>query len=182
MDNLYDLKKHLDECGIFLSFSGPISQDLMVEMGDILKKQMEMADASTATILKVFSVLVEQSQNIIRYSADSLPQDESESNEKLMFGTIAVGFYDDKYFVLGGNKIRNNQIDELESRLSQLQKMSKEELKEAYKQQRKKEGDEEARGAGLGLIDLSRKASEPINYHFEPIDQEFSFFSLRTRI
>ncbi|MBU2514716.1 SiaB family protein kinase [bacterium] len=177
MDSLYLLKKNLDECGVFLSFSGPISQNLMVELGDILKKQMEMADAETSTILKVFAVLVEQSQNIIRYSAETLPE-QSNSEEKLMFGTIAVGYKNGKYFVLGGNKIKKEQIKDLKERLILLQKMTKDELKEYYRTQRKKE----SREAGLGLIDLSRKASEPVKFHFEPIDSEFSFFSLRTLI
>ncbi len=181
MDSHYQLKKKMDECGIFLSFSGPISQDLMVELGDILKKQMEMADAETSTILKVFAVLVEQSQNIIRYSAETIPE-QNDSEEKLMFGTIAVGYHQGKYFVLGGNKIKNDQIEDLKGRLLLLQKMTKEELKDYYRKQRKKESDAKIKGAGLGLIDLSRKASEPVNFHFEPIDQEFSFFSLRTLI
>lgn len=181
MESLYQLKNSLDDCGIFLSFSGPISQDLMVELGDILKKQMEMADAETSTILKVFSVLVEQSQNIIRHSAESIPE-ENNSDEKLMFGSIAVGYKGGKYFVLGGNKIKNCRIDDLKQRLTLLQNMTKDQLKDHYRKQRKKDGNEDTRGAGLGLIDLSRKASEPINFHFESIDEDFSFFSLRTLI
>lgn len=183
MDSLYQLKTNLDESGIFLSFSGPISQNLMVELGDILKKQMELADAETSTILRVFSILVEQSQNIIRYSAESVPDEENNGDgEKLMFGTIAVGFHDSKYFVLGGNKVRKEDIEELKSRLQQLQTMSKEELKEHYRSQRKKDRKPGESGAGLGLIDLARKATEPIEYDFEPIDDAFSFFSLKTLI
>ncbi len=181
MDGLYQLKKNLDESGIFLSFSGPISQNLMVELGDILKRQMELAEVETSTILKVFSVLVEQSQNIIHHSAESLPE-EYDNDEKLILGTIAVGFRENKYFVLGGNKVKQGQVEGLKEKLESLKTMNKEELKEFYKKKRKETVLSDDKGAGLGLIDLARKASEPIDYEFIPINDQFSFFSIRTLI
>jgi len=181
MDNLFQVKKDLDSCGIFLSFSGPISQNLMVELGDILKHRMELAEATTPTILRVFSILVEQSQNIIRHSAEKIPEYDSET-EKMMFGTIAVGYKEGKYFVIGGNKIENDDVEKLKEKLTELQQMSKEDLKQSYRQQRKKDAEEGHKGAGLGLIELARKSSEPIEFCFEKIDDEFSFFSLKTLI
>ena len=181
METLYQLKKSLEESGLFLSFSGPISQDLMVELGEILKKQMETADAETSTILKVFSALVEQSQNIIHHSAETLPE-QADSSEKLMFGTIAVGYEKDRYFVLGGNKIKNSQIIALQEQLRQLQKMDRNALKALYHKQRKAELEFPESGAGLGLIELARKASEPFEFDFKKIDEQTSFFSLKTRI
>lgn len=181
MEDLLKLKDALDNSGIFLSFSGPISQNLMVELGAILKNQMEMAEADTSTILKVFSVLVEQSQNIIHHSAETYPKD-LDNGEKLMFGTIAVGFKDDKYFVMGGNKIKKDQENELQSKLHKVQKLDKDQLKDLYRQQRKAGISSEEGNAGLGLIDLARKASEPIQYDFVSIDDDYSFFTIRTLI
>jgi Family of unknown function (DUF6272) len=181
MDGLHQLKKKLDESGIFLSFSGPISQNLMVELGDILKRQMEMAEVETVTILKVFSVLVEQSQNILHHSAEALT-DRKNVNEKLILGTIAVGYRDKKYFVLGGNKVKNPQVAKLKQRLESLKAMNKSELKELYKKIRKEGNIGDDKGAGLGLIDLARKSSEPIDYEFVHVNDEFSFFSIRTLI
>ncbi|MCG8336133.1 MAG: SiaB family protein kinase [Proteobacteria bacterium] len=181
MNELLQLKNNLDENGIFLSFNGPISQDLMVELGDILKKQMEMADADTSTIVKVFSALVEQSQNIIRHSAERLPVN-NDDKDKLMFGTIAVGYTENKYFVLGGNKIKKADESMLKKHLKRIQNLSKEELKKLYHKQRKEGRLEEGNAAGLGLIDLARKASEPIQYEFIHIDKKQTFFSIRSFI
>ncbi len=175
MENLFQLKNNLDKIGIFLSFNGPISQNLMVELGEVLKKQMEMVDAGTSTIVKVFSALVEQSQNIIHHSAETVSTHHSDE-AILMFGTIAVGFTDNKYFVLGGNKIKKEDEAVLKSHLKQIQNLSRIELKELYHQKRKE------KTIGLGLIDLARKASEPIQYDFEPIDGQYTFFSIRTFI
>lgn len=179
MDTLSELKSNLDDLGIFLSFSGPISQDLMVELGETLKKQMAMAEAETTKIIKVFSVLVEQSQNIIHHSAEKIPE-ENNNNEKLMFGTIAVGYSEGKYFVIGGNRIKVDQKEFLKEKLSHLQKMNTAELNKYFRKQRKEISTLSDKGAGLGLIDLARKASEPIEFDFVDIDEEYSFFSLKT--
>jgi hypothetical protein len=181
MDGLYQLKNNLDENGIFLSFSGPISQNLMVELGEVLKKQMELAAVEASTILKVFSVLVEQSQNIIHYSAEVVPN-RIGPEEKLMFGTIAVGYRDHKFFVLGGNKIKKEQENELKTRLTQIQSIGKQELKALYHKQRRQITADKTSSAGLGLIDLARKASEPIQFDFIPIDETYTFFSIRTLV
>ena len=181
MKSMYNLKKNLTENGIFLCFNGPFSQGLMVEIGDILKQRLKAAQVDDPTILKVFSALVEQSQNILHHSAEKLIETNTPDDE-FMLGIIAVGSQDNRYFVLGGNKIRNNEVDSLKEKLSQLSEMNKEELKQLYKERRKSELTNLANGAGLGLIDLARKSSEPIEFNFDTLDQDFSYFSIKTVI
>jgi hypothetical protein len=67
LDNLYHFKRELSDRGIFFCFSGPVSQELLVEIGTTLRQKMELEDTSTSTVLKVFSMLVEQTQNIRHY-------------------------------------------------------------------------------------------------------------------
>ena len=59
--------------------------------------------------------------------------------------------------------------------------MSKEELKLYYKKQRKIESAVEG-SAGLGFIELARKSTKPIDFEFQSIDKNFTFFSLKTYI
>lgn len=179
---LYEFKKRLCERGIFFSFSGPISQNLLVEIGSTLKKRMQLHEASNMTILRVFSLLVENAQNIIHYSAEKFPGKNSEMEEKLSLGILAVGLKDGHYFVMCGNVILNSEIDKLREKLLHLQEMSKEELKQYYKEQRKKEKGVENKGAGLGLIEIAKKASRPIEFDFKKIDDTYSFFSSKTTI
>ena len=41
---------------------------------------------------------------------------------------------------------------------------------------------ESATGAGLGLIDMARKATAPLEYSLHAIDDGLSFFSLRVAV
>jgi len=179
--DLYTLKKHLIQQGIFFEFSGPFSQSLLAEMGDLLKKKMKLEDASSPTILKVFSLVVEQTQNIIHYSAEKLAQNQNGSFD-LSTGLIAVGHSDGEYFVLTGNLIDNEDIEHLKSKLVQLAKMDAEELKQYYKTQRRQHPDHKSKGAGLGFIEIARKSCRPLEYDFIPVDDKYSFFSLNAHI
>jgi len=60
--------------------------------------------------------------------------------------------------------------------------MDRSELKQYYKEKRRNETPESSKGAGLGFIELARKSVKPIEFDVQKIDDEFSFFSLKTTI
>ena len=183
MNSLYQLKHDQAENGCFFSFCGPVSQDLMVEFGTVLKLKMKLEDADSGTILKVFSIVIEQTQNIIHYSADKQKSPPGvQPPEELSFGVITVGKRDGRYIIAGGNKIRNEEIEKLDNRLGKIQAMDSKELKAFYREQRRLEPKDGSKGAGLGFIEMARKSSAPIEYFFEKIDREFSFFTLQISI
>jgi len=180
VEHLYDFKRDLSKRGIFLSFSGPISQELMVEMGATLKQKMKLEDASKSSVLRVFSMVVENAQNIIHYSAEKYSkQNGEEDGSELSLGIIAVGYEDGHYFVLCGNMIEKGNVSNLRRKLESLRDMDKEQLKHYYKDQRKRKPEKGSKGGGLGFIEMARKASEPIQFDFKTIDDELSFFSLK---
>ncbi len=183
LGNLYEFKKELNTKGIFFCFSGPISQDILVEIGSTLKHKMKMEEASNSTVIRVFSLVVEKAQNIIHYSAEKIPDKEDSTNEdELSLGIIAVGYDNDGYYVLCGNMIKNANVERLRKRLLKIQKMNKDELKKYYREKRKKNVDEYSKGAGLGLIEMAKKASRPIEFNFRKINDTYSFFSSKTVI
>ncbi|MDM8525187.1 SiaB family protein kinase [Desulfococcaceae bacterium HSG8] len=183
VDKLYSFKKDLSRQGVFFCFSGPVSQDLLVEFGTILKQKIKLEMPRNAVALRVFSMVVEQAQNIIHYSAEKCPKDnKAGKEEELSIGIIAVGYESGHYFVLSGNVIEHQNVERLRKRLIKLRKMSKEELKKHYKEQRRKGPDIISKGAGLGFIDMAKKASRPIEFDFKTIDENYSFFSSKTVI
>ncbi len=174
LTDLYEFKKDLGKRGVFFCLSGPISQNLVAEIGSTLEQKISLEEASKSTVLRVFSTVVENAQNIMRYS--------DEKDEKLSLGIIAVGHESSHYFVLCGNMVENDKVEILRKKLSKLQTMNRNELKEYYRKQRRQGPPEDSRGAGLGFIDMAKKASKPIEFDFKKIDENFSFFSMKTVI
>jgi hypothetical protein len=78
--------------------------------------------------------------------------------------------------------IENDKVERLREKLMKLQKMNKKDLKRYYREQRRKEPHEDSKGAGLGFIEMAKKASRPIEFEFKQIDENMSFFSLKTVI
>ena len=179
-DSLFRINQDFDSRGIFLNLSGPLSQNLMVEMGGLMKTKMKLEGSDSNTIKKAFSVLVELNQNIIHYSAEKGKKANGiHVNCQNGCGIISVGRENGHYFLLSGNLVNNSKVEKLKSRLNTLREMSPEDLKAAYKQQRKSDPEEESKGAGLGLIDIARKAGKPFEFRFKEIDNQVSFFSLK---
>ncbi|QTA87748.1 SiaB family protein kinase [Desulfonema magnum] len=171
LKDLYEFKEDLGKRGIFFCLSGPISQNLVAEIGTTLEQHMTMGEAGKSTVLRVFSTVVENAQNIMRYS--------DEREEDFSLGIIAVGYENKHYFVLCGNMVDNNKIGKLRENLTKLQNMNKDELKKYYRRKRREGPPPESSGAGLGFIDMAKKASKPIEFNFKTIDDKLSFFSMK---
>ena len=60
--------------------------------------------------------------------------------------------------------------------------MSADELKIFYKEKLKSKPDMSSNNAGLGLIEMARKASKPIEYRIDDADEKISFFSIKAII
>ncbi|KIM08121.1 MAG: hypothetical protein KU28_04385 [Sulfurovum sp. PC08-66] len=178
IDSYYKFQQHLESEGIMFSFVGPVSHNVVEGVGTVLRNKMELEAVSTNVSLKVFSIFVEQIQNVIRYSADRIPQDDFESD--ISFGMLVVGEKNKQYFLVGGNRVTCEQKERLNDFLDKLATMSKEELKQFYKERRKAQPDEHSKGAGLGFIEMARKSTEPIKYNFEKIDNESYYFTIET--
>ncbi|MBT4087966.1 MAG: hypothetical protein HOE30_05695 [Deltaproteobacteria bacterium] len=182
-NKFHDICDRFSDHDLFLTFSGPMSQNLMVEIGEILKTKMNLEGASFSTILNVFSILVELNQNIIHYSAERVT---AQQNEKEQVSTncsiIAIGREKEHYIILSGNIVDNKDIDRLKPKLEQLNGLSIENLKKLYMEQRKLKPEKGSKGAGLGFIEVARKTSRPLEFDFSDIDDQYSFFSLKTII
>jgi len=179
--NLYQFHEGIKKEGILFCYSGPISQSTVEGIGATLRLNMELEDAGASTAQTVFSVFVEQMQNILNYSAEklgSIPETEKE----LRKGVLVIGHAEDGFFVYCGNRILNGDIEGLRSRIEAIRLLDKDSLKTLYKEKRKADPEAGSKGGGLGLIDMARKAGKPMEYGFTEIDGTFSFFSIKVSV
>lgn len=181
MLDLFNFYKELKNDGIIFCFSGPTSQAIVEGVGEALKQKMQIEETTGKTARNLFSVFVEQMQNVIHYSAEPIALSEKEG-EELRYGIVIVGQENDKFYVLSGNYIEKTDGDVIEKKLRAIQKMDKEEMKAYFKEQRRKEPDALSKGAGLGFIETARKASEPITFAIDQVNETYCFFSIKAVI
>lgn len=178
--NLFDLQKTLQKYGILISFAGRFSQEVIEELGDAVKKYLETESISQNDTYNVFSVFIEQTQNIKNYSAIKIncPRGDKIANS----GIVTIGKSEIGHFVSSGNLMESEDATVLMSKLGTINSLDKVGLKKLYKEQLKKEIPLDCQGAGLGLIDMARKASQPIEHSLVKLDNEFYFFTLKVYI
>jgi len=178
--DLYEIWRRYEEPDVFFCLNGPISQDLLVEICDTVGRKMRLDNRDTNTIIKVHAAVVELSQNVIRYSAKRVKDPvQPDNGNELGLGIIAIGCHNERYSVTSGNLIENTRVAPLRRLLERLKAMDREQLRRLFLEQRKRRPPDGSRGAGLGIIELSRKAGEPVEFEFRPVDDKYSFFCIK---
>ena len=164
--------------GIMLCFNGPFSASLIEEMGRALRTHMEGWSAEQGAVADVFSVYIEIAQNIRKYAVRTALAGADEQ------ATVVVSRTEEgRYAVSAGNVVRDEDGLALQARIQTLARMDKTELKAEYKRQmRLPMPPDAASGAGLGLIDMARKACVPLDCSLKPMNGQRSFFNLRVVI
>ncbi|MEH6671825.1 biofilm regulation protein kinase SiaB [Halopseudomonas sp.] len=176
--DLFSMRERFNSQQIMLCFNGPISRSLIEEIGNALRNYLSADHAHPSAAMDVFAVYIEMTQNISHYTRTQ-GWSEQESG-----ATVVVSRDDDGHYVVSaGNIIAEGDGQRLLDAVESLAGLDKAELKAAYKEQLRKPRDaEKSSGAGLGLIDIARKASQPLRARIQPISEGRSFFSLRAVI
>lgn len=166
---------------ISIIYNGPIWADGVEGIGHTLRKRLEFDELPLVTSQSIFSVFVEQMNNMVHYSADK-QQFVSESAGKdfdVATGVFLLGQIDKQYFIQCGNKMKNEQTQLIKERIDYLNSLDKIELRKYYKERIKAEDDnKESKGAGIGLIEIAKRASSKMEYSFTPLEDGYSFFTL----
>lgn len=179
---LFDIRTVLRKQGIIFAYSGYVTETVLMGVGDAIKQKLLLDDADTKTLRSVFAVFVEQMQNMIRYSAEKVSPSDTESPIEIRYGILTIGREGDDYVIHAGNLVARSEVERLRERLSQIRGMNKEELRALYKEQLRSGPEEGSKGAGLGFMDIARRASKPIEFDFADVDDEHAFFALKASV
>jgi hypothetical protein len=183
---LMDLRSMLHTQGVIFAYSGYVTEPVLSGVGEALKQKLTIDDADTKTLRSVFAIFVEQMQNIIRYSAEMqhAPPPASEANalKEIRYGILTIGKEGTDYIVCAGNLVRQADVERLRERLERIRGMNKVQLKALYKEKLRADPEEGSKGAGLGFMEIARRATKPIEFDFTEVDTDRSFFALKATI
>lgn len=173
---LHGMSDSLKSLGIDFTYVGPMWDSSIRGIAEMIKNHLDFdADLPVPASMAVFSVFVEQVTNIIMYSA--------EKDEEVPVGTMVLGRKNGTHFIQTGNVVRNDRIDLIRERINSLNMMNKQELRKFYRQQLEAGDDNpDSKGAGIGLIEIAKRATVPMEYHFKPMEDGKSYFTLYVEV
>ncbi len=179
--NLLEFRQLLMRHKIVLTFEGKMSQGVLRNLVETLKEKLSSyeqeggSDDSRATgVRKVFAVFIELAQNVQNHSAEKVLIDQRETG----VGIIVIREGPNGYTVTSGNLIALADATRLATYCDELNALDADGLKKLYKAQLRAERPEDAKGAGIGLIDVLRRAGNPIDHTLTAIDQQYGFMTL----
>ena len=180
--NMHDYTNTFKNLNINISYSGPMWNYGIKGIAEMVKVSLSHDDIQYNAAKSIFSVFVEQVTNMLMHSAEK-KQIVQTNDEYVSFGMLLLGSKDKTYFIQTGNAIKNENIEFIKSKIDHLNALDRNKLRQFYKEKMRSENDNpKSKGAGLGLIEIAKRATAPIRYSFEPIEDGLSYFSLYVEI
>ncbi len=176
-NNLYQLYQSIELENVILSYKGEFTSELLTALIHILEAKMEELGTDFRVRKRVFNVIIECFQNL--YHHIDFYDFRNEKLEVRKPALIIVKYKDGDFIVNTGNYVMTKDVPKLEKRLSFINTLNKNELRELYLEQLNKGKISSQGNAGLGLIEIARKTKEKLIYNFVKKDSKISFFSLK---
>lgn len=174
------LYEKMHDNNIMLTFKGEVTFDLVNSLLRIIEERLERIEENKKTRRKVYNILVECLQNLCNHvDTTDIPEEESLNGKTAL---LLVETDLEAYRLVTGNYIQNEKIENLKLRFEQINSLSKDGLREFYKTILNN-GEFSPQGtAGLGFIDIARKSGQKLQYNFQKVNENYSFFSFQIDI
>lgn len=171
LENIKKIHKLLNEEEIVLIFNGIFNQESLLNLLSIMENQMIEHNLNLKK--KVFNIMVEMLQNIVKHGANSV-------GNNLNPGIFFINQKHKQYQLNNGNYILKSETESLKQKIEYVNALSMEELNDFYEKSLFNFQIDSSKEAGLGLIELRLKTNRKLNYEISEFNENFSFFVLQT--
>lgn len=171
VEYIYDL---MSDQEILLTYVGDVTIDVTNALLKGIKGDKVNFNPENIVQKKVYNIIVECLENIYRHS---------EVIEKTSQPSIFIlGKSGESFYVITGNHVYSKQVNHLKSVIDQVNSLDKEGIKNLYREILAEGNLSEKGGAGLGIFDIALKSGQKLEYEFIPVENEISFYILKTQI
>jgi hypothetical protein len=179
--NLTDILSLFEELSadkIGFVYHGIIKNEFTHKIIELFEKNAEIDKDTLSVKNKIVYLVGETFQNIVRHS-DTGKDVEKDYNKS---GVFILRYIDHSFYITSANLIHNSKVELLKSKLSIINELDKDQLKELHIILMSTTGFSEKGGAGLGLIQMARKSDKKLEFDFEKVNDEYSFFYFQIKI
>jgi len=150
-------------------YRGVVTNENSVPLLMLLEKEMENSEFGFVGRKRLFMFVLESLQNVSRHS---------DKNQYADMSLVIYSKTDNGYTVTTGNVLPSANINNLKSKLDEINNLQADEIRNVYRQMLSNSEFSDKGGAGLGLIEMAKKTGNKLDYDFVPLDEEFSYFIL----
>ncbi len=161
LKKILKFKRELKDDLISLYYAGKFSDqftDLMIQLTQH-EEHEEIKNNLSYLMVEVF-------QNIVRYKKEN----------KQKYEIFSLRSIDDHLHIFSSNVVDLSSYSILKDKLKDINEKNPDDLKKLYLEILKAGVFGEKGGAGLGLLQMARRSSNPIQYNFSPVNEESKLF------
>ena len=174
----------MKEYNISVIYNGSLWSEGIEGYAETLKRRLAFDNLPMGASHAVFAVFIEQMNNMLMYSEEREAHGRlGDEEKKIPKGLFLLGESDVDYFLQSGNVIKSANVARMKERIDFLNSLDRVQLKSYYIEQLKSVNtNPESKGAGLGLIEIAKRASAPIEYSFIPFSDGLQFFTMLVKL
>jgi len=169
---LSGFNKEFNYTNTILYYEGDINHEITKSLTLTTENRLIKNNEKRIIQKKVFNIMVESLQNIDKHSTE--PNSQMNINK----GAILISNLTNYYSIITGNIVTEGQVKNLKKIFNNLKDKEKIELRFLYKSQLENGRLSDKGGAGLGFIDMARKACNPLKSGFYEFEKGLYLFVL----
>jgi hypothetical protein len=162
--SIYQFFSQLKLHHVSMVAQGLISQDIL----SLIALSLKRIPDNEVVARRLFAIVVELSQNIFHYS--TIKEFSVKDQRGIGVGIVAVGESKTHYLVASGNVAHAENAAYVAKQCDYINTLDSEELRQYYREQRRKPARVGSVGGSIGLIEVARKSGEPIHYEIIPLE------------
>jgi hypothetical protein len=170
------IQRLMAENNIYFIWSGHLSSEIEREVLSFNETKLEEEDVELNLRRRVFSILVEILENVARYSPGK------DAEKQFGMPVAMLRLKNEVYSLTTGNLIQNENVEILKEKLEIINRFDKVGLKELFRTSLSGLTIKSQSTGNMGLIDMARKSGSNLEYQFEQINEQYSYYTLTVKV
>jgi hypothetical protein len=170
------LERMMKSNKIYFIWAGPLTHDIGKELLSFSETTMQEADVEHNLHKRVFAALIELLQNVAQHS----PGFTAERQHGIPVAMIRKT--QKSYIITSGNLIRKSDIEQLKQKLDMVNRYDEEGLKVLLRTALMGQDMKQVSTGYMGLLEMARRSGNKLDYVFEEVNEEYSYYILTVRV
>ncbi len=175
-DAVLKMERMMADNRVYMAWSGSFTPDVGQEVLNLTETRLSEDDVETKTRKRVFGILVEILENVSKYNPGPVPVD------KYGMPVAIIGLEDERFLLSTGNLILNNEINNLKLKLEAINSTNRTGLKKMFVKSLSAQTLDSDSTGNLGLLDVALKSGSRLEYNFEPVNENYSYYTLTVKV
>lgn len=177
MASVFDQYQLMRANQLVFGYRGTLTNELITSLLQLSDSKLKELKTPFRKKKSIINILIECLQNIL-YHSEAF-QDGMYNGHHCIF---LLGKQENTYFIQIGNFIETSHIEELKSKLDYLNTLDSKEIHKLYLEVLDTGALSNKGGAGLGILRVMKDSGSKINYAFQPVDKNRSFYCMEIEI